>query len=277
MRKQPYLLISIVLMMFLVCNALGGNIASNPVPSDRQKSVAPDIKLNWTPGDLAASHDVYFGTNFDDVNDANNTLWEGVSAYKGNFDVNSYDPCGLGICRAYYWRVDEVNGPNVWRGEVWRFTTCDADFNWDNIVNFDDYGQLALCWLLSYPKDQWEDALCESKDIYPSGGDGEVDIGDLAVFANLWLSGSEPEKLWDECWECPTQCHGNADCGGGLWQVNLGDVLILKQAFDTSYGDSRYDACADFTRDGNIDDDDTTELKEWYNRMGVPADCPTSP
>ena len=49
----------------------------------------PDAVLSWSPGAYVASHDVYFGTDFNDVNDANTSS----SEYKGNqpLNANSYD------------------------------------------------------------------------------------------------------------------------------------------------------------------------------------------
>jgi hypothetical protein len=63
---------------------------------------------------------VYFGTDYNDVNDADTNSPE----YKGDFDVNTYDPCGLEIMTTYYWRIDEVNEPNLWKGDVWGFRTA---------------------------------------------------------------------------------------------------------------------------------------------------------
>ncbi|MHC4739162.1 MAG: LamG-like jellyroll fold domain-containing protein, partial [Planctomycetota bacterium] len=63
------------------------------------KATDPDVKgpagepntidsiLYWTPGNLAESHDVYFGTDFNDVNDATTSSAE----YMGNVDVNHFD------------------------------------------------------------------------------------------------------------------------------------------------------------------------------------------
>ncbi len=44
--------------------------AYNPMPQDEEPSVATDTILTWSPGDYAAMHDVFLGTDFDDVNDA---------------------------------------------------------------------------------------------------------------------------------------------------------------------------------------------------------------
>jgi hypothetical protein len=99
------------------------NKATSPNPVSGATGVAPNIVLSWTPGKYAASHDVYFGIDYEDVNDANTSSPE----YKGNFDVNEYDPCGLGFHTTYYWRVDEVNDANVWKGNVWNFKIADDD------------------------------------------------------------------------------------------------------------------------------------------------------
>jgi hypothetical protein len=97
--------------------------ATSPNPVSGTTGVDPNIVLRWKPGKDAASHDVYFGTDYEDVNEANTVSPE----YKGNFDVNNFDPCGLGFHTTYYWRVDEVNGANVWKGNVWNFKISDDD------------------------------------------------------------------------------------------------------------------------------------------------------
>jgi len=97
----------------------GGPKASNPDPSDGAYDVDPNAVLTWWPGKGALSHDVYLGSAFDDVNDANT----GSTEYMGNYDVNSFDPCGLDLETTYYWRVDEVGDFNTYKGNVWSFTT----------------------------------------------------------------------------------------------------------------------------------------------------------
>jgi hypothetical protein len=90
-----------------------------PCPADGATYVDPNVVLTWTPGKGALSHDVYFSTSYDDVNDANTLSDE----YKGNYDVNSYDPCGLDFETTYYWRIDEVGDSNTYKGDVWSFKT----------------------------------------------------------------------------------------------------------------------------------------------------------
>ena len=117
-----------------------------------------DVQLNWTTGDGAAAHDVYFGTNFGEVNDANTSS----GAYRPpqlSLGTTTYDAGlleSLDYEKTYYWRIDEVNGLEVWKGDVWHFTTVaeaagcpDGDLNDDCEVNFKDMKILAYQWLTS--------------------------------------------------------------------------------------------------------------------------------
>ncbi len=99
---------------------IDSRMPSSPQPPDGAIDVLRDAALDWSAGTSAASHDVYFGTTFEDVNDGVGTL---VS--QGQTAVG-YDPDGvLEFGRTYYWRIDEVNGApdnTVFKGDVWSFT-----------------------------------------------------------------------------------------------------------------------------------------------------------
>ena len=104
-------------------------IAKHPSPADEAKYVSTDVALSWMPGQFVSDvngHDVYFGTNFNDVNDAN-TIIAPMNVYMGRqdantFETNIYDSNGLKFNQTYYWRIDEVNEPNTWIGNIWSFT-----------------------------------------------------------------------------------------------------------------------------------------------------------
>jgi len=117
---------------------LWGNIAAyDPQPPDGATDVKREPTLSWTPGANAVSHTIYLGTNFDDVNDvniANLASYPNVTA--ASVDVNSYEPGILEFTTAYYWRIDEVNVPDIVKGEVWRFTTG----NYVTVDDFEPYG-----------------------------------------------------------------------------------------------------------------------------------------
>jgi len=98
--------------------------ATNPNPSRKSKNVEPDVVLSWTPGITATSHDVYFGTAFEDVRDGVTSVYQG-NQEPNSWDPNVLDPCGLELSTTYYWRIDEKNG-GTWAGRVWWFTTRSA-------------------------------------------------------------------------------------------------------------------------------------------------------
>ena len=99
---------------------------SGPNPADGAIAINPSAILSWDAGAVAASHEVYFGTDADAVKNATKSSPE----YKGpkGLGEESYDPGKLGLTTIYYWRIDEVNGVNPdspWAGNVWSFTTSD--------------------------------------------------------------------------------------------------------------------------------------------------------
>ncbi|UCC22342.1 MAG: LamG domain-containing protein [Planctomycetota bacterium] len=102
--------------------------ASYPDPDDGEDGVSTDKILGWASGIYATSHDVYFGTNFDDVNEATTSV-DPNGVFMGNqtgntFDVKDYDPNGLVFNTTYYWPIDETNGVTTYLGNVWSFTTA---------------------------------------------------------------------------------------------------------------------------------------------------------
>jgi hypothetical protein len=103
------------------------NLAWSPNPINGQVDVALDPNMTWKAGDSAVTHDLYFGTDLDDVTDANTV--EQLGVYIGNYaiDANIYNPVvDFPMGTTYYWRVDEVNTSEAnspWKGNIWSFTT----------------------------------------------------------------------------------------------------------------------------------------------------------
>jgi hypothetical protein len=111
-------------LMVMAGQMLPREIASAPNPAAGATDVWRDKDLRWTPGEYAVKHDVYLGTSFADVNDADRADPMGVLASQGQ-DANTYDPGRLVLGQTYYWRIDEVNAApdgTVFRGPVWSFT-----------------------------------------------------------------------------------------------------------------------------------------------------------
>ncbi|UCD50049.1 MAG: discoidin domain-containing protein, partial [Phycisphaerales bacterium] len=111
--------------------------ATDPAPGDGATDVPRDVELSWRAGELAGSHDVYFGTSFDDVNNASVADPMGVLASEGQAGI-TFDPEGLlEYSQTYYWRVDEVNAtPDkaVFKGNTWSFTAEPFVYPLQNIV-----------------------------------------------------------------------------------------------------------------------------------------------
>jgi hypothetical protein len=100
--------------------------AADPYPAREAVDVSPTPILKWTAGNLAASHEVYFGADADAVKNADKTSPE----HKGTqaLGEESYDAGRIELETTYYWRIDEVNSTNPgspWIGNVWSFTTGD--------------------------------------------------------------------------------------------------------------------------------------------------------
>jgi len=85
-----------------------------PDPADHAELVDPDVRLSWTAGFGAILHTVYFGDNFDDVNNAAGGLPQGET---------TYTPGTLKLAKTYYWRIDEFDAVDTYKGDVWSFTT----------------------------------------------------------------------------------------------------------------------------------------------------------
>jgi hypothetical protein len=88
--------------------------AYSPDPADFAESVDTNIKLSWTGGFDAKLHYVYFGDNFEDVSNAAGAIPQGTKVY---------NPGPLKLATTYYWRVDESDLINTYKGHVWSFIT----------------------------------------------------------------------------------------------------------------------------------------------------------
>jgi hypothetical protein len=120
---------------------------TGPNPANDAEDVSATQILKWVAGAVAATHEVYFGTDADAVKNATKASPE----YKGSkaLGEESYDPGILIMNTAYFWRIDEVNSTNPlspWKGNVWSFTTG----NYFVIDDFEDYdtadNQIWFAW-----------------------------------------------------------------------------------------------------------------------------------
>jgi len=112
--------------------------ARRPVPESGAIVASTEVELQWQPGMISVSSNVYLGEDFDLVNSATR---EDTDIFLGSttdtfFLVGSPGspyPTGLSEKTTYYWRIDEVNDlhpDSPWKGDVWSFTIASkAAFN----------------------------------------------------------------------------------------------------------------------------------------------------
>ena len=88
-----------------------------PDPADGAEFVDLNATLTWTKGFGAVYSTFYIGNNFDDVS----------NAAGGTMLVPpEHSPGPLEPEKVYYWRVDEFDGAELHKGDVWAFTTPGA-------------------------------------------------------------------------------------------------------------------------------------------------------
>ena len=91
--------------------------AYEPVPADGSESADLNVRLSWTAGFGAKLHYIFFGEDFDEVDNAAAGIPNGAT---------TYSPGSLKLAKTYYWRIDEFDGAGTYKGEVWTFTTLGA-------------------------------------------------------------------------------------------------------------------------------------------------------
>jgi hypothetical protein len=131
-------------------------------PSPRNKSTV-DIKearrpLEWSPGDEAAQHDVYFGIDKEAVSNADVSDTTGI--YQARQSTNNFALPASSVewgGGPYYWRIDEYNNDgSITTGAIWSFTVADYlivdDFESYNDINEDEPGsnRIYLAWVDGY-------------------------------------------------------------------------------------------------------------------------------
>ncbi|MGD8499722.1 MAG: LamG domain-containing protein [Phycisphaerales bacterium] len=188
------------------------NLARAVNPPNGATVALPDATpLIWTAGESAAGHDVYFGTDEADVNDADTTDTTGV--YRGRQNPPVYTPSEtIELGQTYYWRIDEVedDGTTIHRGAVWSFTIIDHLL----VDDFEDYdaGTNEIWW-------SWHDGL------------GYVDVD--AVFHPGNGTGSEVGDGTTPSFTEETIVHGGGQSMPYLYDNNKADKAKYSEAKKT--------------------------------------------
>jgi len=207
-------------------------IAYDPDPPDRVKFVDPNVILSWAPGFGGKLHTVYFGDNFDDVNNVTGGVPQGETTYA---------PGTLELEKVYYWRVDEFDGTGTRKGDLWSFTTTKAGggLKAEYFNNTDLSGEPVLTRLDSEIDFNWGSADVAGENSPDASinvdnfsarwsGELEVDLTDTYIFnitANdgfrLWLDGQPIIDLWDNSGTESRQSEPIELVGGDIHSIRM--------------------------------------------------------
>jgi len=184
-----------------------------PDPADGAESVYVDYRFSWTAGYGAKLHTVYFGDNFDDVNSATGGLPQGTT---------DYDPGTLKMANTYYWRVDEFDGNETYKGDVWSFITEGAVANPNPANGAVDVSQTAIL--------SWSPGVFgTSHEVYFGTDPSSLELKDSG---NLGSESYDPGQLeWNSTyyWRVDEANNTSADSPwtGPLWSFATADFLVL--------------------------------------------------
>jgi len=251
----------------------GGGPAYDPDPADGARDISNNTTLSWTPGLYADKHDVYVGTSFNDVNDASRADPLGV-LLEQDYALNTYSVSDLEYGKNYYWRIDEVNDaadPDIWRGEIWSFTTAypgtgyvlgDWEDNLDNWHIFDQAsptGRATLSYStigatlnnkslrLEVPRDYWVIQLDISGEQLEA-----LKAHDLFALDVTWVTSDWQGQSWSQVQEIAIQGYelswkqtgwgdlpivsdtGNPDSPGNWPPPDLGEIHTRTISWDYS-------------------------------------------
>ena len=183
-----------------------------PDPADGAESVGVDVELSWTEGFGAKLHTVYFGDNFDEVNNATGGQAQGTT---------TFTPGTLKMAKAYYWRVDEFDIIETYKGDVWSFTTEGAVQSVSPANGAVDVTQSPIL--------TWTPGLGASHDVYFGADASSLENKGSG---NLGSESYDPGQLeWDTTyyWRVDEVNNANADSPwtGPLWSFTTANFLIL--------------------------------------------------
>jgi len=160
--------------------------ARRPDPADGATIAGAGVTLSWRAGREAVSHEVYLGTDAEDL------------PLVGTTAETSFDTGALNYSTTYYWSITEVNEagtPTSHAGPIWSFITPDYAV----VDGFESYND--NCNRIFFA---WQDGLghnggadIEDCDVAPSNGNGGGSIvgNNQAPFAERSIVSSGQQSL----------------------------------------------------------------------------------
>jgi hypothetical protein len=195
--------------------------AFQPVPANGAELIPVNAKLSWAPGFKAKLHYVVFGEDFDEVSNAAMGVPNGTT---------NYSPGPLKLAKTYFWRVDEFDGVETHKGDVWSFTTA-GSVSGPNPANGSvgvsatqiltwDAGAIATSHEVYFGTDS--DAVANATKASPEYkgpkalGEESYDPGKLALTTTYYwrideVNGVNPDSPWV----------------GNVWSFTTGDYFVI--------------------------------------------------
>ncbi len=193
--------------------------AYNPNPADGAQIAGTTVTLIWTPGFGAKMHTVYFG---DDYNEVENAV---VGVPTGSV---THNPGQLEEEKVYYWRIDEFDGFETYKGGVWTFTTPGAVGNPLPANGATDVGMAPiLSWTAANTAASHEVYFGRDKDAVRNADTGSPEykgpktLGDESFDTGLLELGATYYWRVDEVY------NGNP-VRGPVWSFTVGDFLLVE-------------------------------------------------
>jgi hypothetical protein len=204
-----------------------------PDPADGAELVALDAKLSWTAGFGSKLHYVVFGEDFDEVSNRAMGTPNGTT---------TFNPGPLKPAKTYYWRVDEFEGPETHKGEVWSFTTIGAANNSNpangavdikpSVILTWDAGTVAASHEVYFGIDA--DAVKNATTASPEYkgpkalGEESYDPGKLEFNSTYyWRVDEVNDASTDSPW------------AGNVWSFTTGDFFVIDDFEDYDTGDNQ--------------------------------------
>jgi hypothetical protein len=186
--------------------------AYDPLPADGAESVETNVQLSWTGGFGAKIHTIYFGETFEEVDSASGGPTQGSA---------TYSPGPLKRATTYYWRVDEFDVVDTYKGDVWSFTTEGAVTPLDPPNGAVDVTQTPVL--------TWTPGLGATHEIFFGTDAGALE---KKASGSLGAETYEPGQLeWNTTyyWRIDEANSANADSPwtGPVWNFTTANFLII--------------------------------------------------
>ncbi|MCP4610463.1 MAG: hypothetical protein GY845_17280 [Planctomycetes bacterium] len=183
-----------------------------PDPADNAESIDLNASFSWTAGFGAKLHTVYFGDNYDDVNNATVGLPQGTP---------TFSPGPMELAKTYYWRVDEFDGIGTHKGNVWSFITEGAVAALKPVNGAVDVTQTPVL--------TWSPGLGASHEVYFGNDAASLELKGSGSLGNESFEPGQLEWNTTYYWRVDEADNANADSPwiGPLWSFTTANFMIV--------------------------------------------------